>query len=101
MALGLTPTEIRDWPPSPPGANPVSGFESLSDLPLFASVSHGAGRSAERSGEEAVARRVRLIAEALRPAITTDAWRRLPPQPADTLDGMSRYDCGQRATGRR
>ena len=41
----------------------------------------------------AIARRVRLIAEALRPAITTDAWRRLPAQPADTLDGLSRYDC--------
>ena len=56
-------------------------------------VSRGAGMSAERIGEDAVARRVRLIAEALRPAITTDAWRDLPPQPADTLDGLSRYDC--------
>ena len=29
----------------------------------------------------------------MRPAITTHAWRRLPAQPLDTLDGLSRYDC--------
>jgi ATP-dependent helicase/nuclease subunit B len=84
-ALELTPAEVRDWPPSQPAAMPTRGFEGLSDLPLFA--------SAERDGGDAIARRVRLIAEALRPAITTDAWRRLPAQPADTLDGLSRYDC--------
>jgi ATP-dependent helicase/nuclease subunit B len=38
-------------------------------------------------------RRVRLVGEALRPAATSDAWRRLPPQPADTFDGVSRFDC--------
>jgi len=36
---------------------------------------------------------VRLVGEALRPAATTDAWRRLPPQAADTVDGVSRFDC--------
>jgi ATP-dependent helicase/nuclease subunit B len=36
---------------------------------------------------------VRLVGEALRPAVTTDGWRRLPPQPADTLVGVSRFDC--------
>jgi ATP-dependent helicase/nuclease subunit B len=36
---------------------------------------------------------VRLVGEALRPAATTDAWRRLPPQPADSFDGVSRFDC--------
>ena len=45
------------------------------------------------AGEGARARRVRLVAEALRPAATTDAWRRLPPQAADTFDGVSRFDC--------
>ncbi len=84
-ALDLTPAEVRDWPPSRPYPIPARGFEGLSDLPLFA--------SAERESGDAIARRVRLMAEALRPAITTDAWRRLPAQPADTLDGLSRYDC--------
>src|SRR5580693_4141440 len=84
-ALDLTPGEVRDWPPSRPAAVPDRGFEGLSDLPLFA--------SAERDSDDAIARRVRLIAEALRPAITTDAWRRVPAQPADILDGLSRYDC--------
>ncbi len=37
--------------------------------------------------------RVRLLGEAMRPAATTDAWRRLPPFPAETLDGISRYGC--------
>ena len=60
---------------------------------MFASLSRTAGESARRDSESVIARRVRLIAEALRPAITTDAWRRLPAQPADTLEGLSRYDC--------
>jgi len=92
-ALDLTPVEVRDWPPSGPDPIPACSFESLSDLPLFASSSRKAGDSAARSSESARARRVRLIAEALRPAVTTDAWRRLPAQPADTLDGLRRYDC--------
>ena len=91
-ALDLTPAEVRDWPPRLPDPIPARGFEGLSDLPLFASLSRSAG-PAERNSEAAIARRVRLIAEALRPAITTDAWRRLPAQPLDTLDGLSRYDC--------
>jgi len=91
-ALDLTPAEVCDWPPRLPDPIPARGFESLSDLPLFASLSRSAG-PAERNSEAAIARRVRLIAEALRPAITTDAWRRLPAQPLDTLDGLSRYDC--------
>ncbi len=92
-ALDLTAAEVRDWPPSRPAGMPARGFEGLSDLPLFASLSRSAGESAERDNEVTIARRVRLIAEAMRPAITTDAWRRLPAQPADTLDGLSRYDC--------
>jgi ATP-dependent helicase/nuclease subunit B len=92
-ALDLTAAEVRDWPPSGPDPIPARGFEGLSDLPLFASLSRSAGERAEGDREAAIARRIRLIAEALRPAITTDAWRRLPRQPAGTLDGLSRYDC--------
>src|SRR5271167_466184 len=92
-ALDLTPGEVRDWPPSRPAAMPARGFESLSDLPLFASRSRSAGEPTEYNSERVRARRLQLISEALRPAITTDAWRRLPAQLADTLDGLSRYDC--------
>jgi ATP-dependent helicase/nuclease subunit B len=92
-ALDLTGAEVRDWPPSRTDSIPARGFEGLSDLPLFAAVSHGARELAERDSEGTIARRVRLIAEALRPATTTDAWRRLPAQPVDTLAGMSRYVC--------
>ena len=38
-------------------------------------------------------RRMRLFAEALRPAATTDGWRSLEPEPPDTLAGVTRYDC--------
>ena len=98
-ALELTRAEVRDWPPSRPATMPARGFEGLSDLPLFASLSRSVGECAERNSEGAIARRVRLIAEALRPAVTTDAWRRLPAQRADTLDGLSRYDCASAQAG--
>jgi len=39
------------------------------------------------------ARRLRLVAQALRPAPLTDAWRGLAPETSDALDGVSRYDC--------
>ncbi len=91
--LELTRAEVCDWPPSRPATMPARGFEGVSDLPLFASLSRSVGEGAERDSEGAIARRVRLIAEALRPAVTTDEWRRLPAQRADTLDGLSRYDC--------
>src|SRR5579875_1043571 len=61
--LGLTPSEVGDWPPAAPAAEPRRR------------------------------QRLKLVAEALRPAATTDAWRRLPPQPPDVLAGLSRYDC--------
>ncbi len=38
-------------------------------------------------------RRRRLVAEALRPAALTDSWRDLPPEAAEALAGVSRYDC--------
>jgi ATP-dependent helicase/nuclease subunit B len=38
-------------------------------------------------------RRLRLVAQALRPAALTDAWRDLPPEPAASLAGVARYDC--------
>jgi ATP-dependent helicase/nuclease subunit B len=107
-ALDATPADVRDWPPEPA---PARGFEELSDLPLFAHLASKMGhpanapRSAPRgggargtaehgeAGEGPRARRMRLVAEALRSAAITDAWRRLPPHPADALDGVSRFDC--------
>ncbi len=105
-ALGVAPREVRDWPPPLPralvrltpshslprrrGRGRVGaageGLDDLADLPLFAPLSRTAG-------ERARARRVRLVGEALRPAATTDAWRRLPAQMPDTFDGVSRFDC--------
>lgn len=37
--------------------------------------------------------RTRLVAQALRPAALTDAWRRLPPAPRAAVAGLGRYDC--------
>ncbi len=37
--------------------------------------------------------RAALIAEAMRPAGSTDAWRRLGGLPAEALEGLSRIDC--------
>jgi ATP-dependent helicase/nuclease subunit B len=62
--LDLAVEDVRDWPMAPP--------------PEAAS-----GRQ----------RRLRLVGEALRPAATTDGWRELPPEPAEALAGLSRYDC--------
>jgi ATP-dependent helicase/nuclease subunit B len=96
-ALELTPADVRDWPGGQPASDLTRRPEALSDLPLFARVepadaalTHPTLQAADGSPR---ARRIRLVGEALRPAITTDAWRRLAPQPADTLDGLSRFDC--------
>jgi ATP-dependent helicase/nuclease subunit B len=62
-ALDLRPADIRDW-----------------GLPL-------ARRASPR------AQRVQLVTEAMRPAPTTEAWRDLASLPAETLAGLSRYDC--------
>jgi len=43
-----------------------------------------------QSGRE---HRLRLVAQALRPAALTDAWRRLDPAPGDAVTGIARYDC--------
>src|SRR5438105_1033013 len=64
QALEVAPEDVRDWPMPSPG--PPS-----------------AGR----------ARRLRLVAEAMRPAAMTDGWRALPPEPAEALAGVTRYDC--------
>jgi ATP-dependent helicase/nuclease subunit B len=70
--LGLAPSEVRDWPPAPhPAPLPACGEREKS----------------------ARGRRLALIAEALRPAATTDGWRHLPQMPADALAGLERYDC--------
>jgi ATP-dependent helicase/nuclease subunit B len=63
--LGLAPCDVRDWPHA--------------SLPARA--------------EPARRRRLALVAEALRPAATTDAWRRLPQHSAEALAGLSRYNC--------
>jgi ATP-dependent helicase/nuclease subunit B len=63
-ALEIVPEEVREWPLT--------------------------GRAASPSGRE---KRLRLLAQALRPAAMTDAWRDLMPEPADALAGLSRYDC--------
>ena len=87
------------------------GFDDFADLPLFAAAAErltpqtaalgprfrggdGSGGGGEKNGSEgARARRVWLVGEALRPAATSDAWLGLPPQEADTFDGVSRFDC--------
>jgi ATP-dependent helicase/nuclease subunit B len=92
QAFELSAAEVGEWPPSSPDGIPDRNLEGLSDLPLFA-VLFSQTAEASAAGEGARARRVRLIAEAMRPAATTDVWRRLPAQPADTLGGLSRYDC--------
>lgn len=63
--FGLDPAQIPDWPEVRPSAP--------------AAVSR--------------ARRLHLVAEAMRPAPTTDAWRRLPPEPPAALAGVAHYDC--------
>jgi len=98
-ALGVAPAEVRDWPPTLP-SHPGHPPKELEDLPLFATAkSRPTPQTVSldprlRGGDDGRrARRVRLVGEALRPAATTDAWRRLPPQAADTVDGVSRFDC--------
>ncbi len=61
--LEVFAADVRDWPAAPPATAP------------------------EREP------RLRLVAEALRPAATTDAWRDLPEATPDALAGMARYDC--------
>jgi len=113
QTLGVAPAEVPDWPAGAAAPHPLPlpacgeregpaeregegrhaaifakkrrGHDSNQlELPL----SRGAAE-----GERAHGRRARLVAEALRPAATTDAWRRLPRQAADTFDGVSRFDC--------
>jgi ATP-dependent helicase/nuclease subunit B len=65
-ALDLAPADIRNW-------------DSGSARPALTAALGS--------------RRVRLVGEAMRPAATTDAWRELAALPAETLAGVSRYDC--------
>jgi ATP-dependent helicase/nuclease subunit B len=67
-ALDLSPAEVRDWP---------------ENVPISMAC-----QASETRGQ-----RMRLIGEALRPAVTTDAWRDLPRFPAGALGGLSRYEC--------
>jgi ATP-dependent helicase/nuclease subunit B len=47
-------------------------------------------RPTRPSGREA---RLGLVAQALRPAALTDAWRQLSPAPSGAMAGVARYDC--------
>ena len=97
-ALGVARTEVRDWPYLPSPAD-CRDLEPLADLPLFAAAAKRPAPGPAfldpgfHAGDHKLARRVRLVGEALRPATTSDAWRRLPPQANDTFDGVSRFDC--------
>jgi ATP-dependent helicase/nuclease subunit B len=103
-ALGVAPADVLDWPP-PLAPLPCQVPKELTDLPLFAAAERQPpgpmrpdprlrrGDEQNRGDDDRRDRRVRLVGEALRPAVTTDAWRRLPPQPADSFDGVSRFDC--------
>jgi ATP-dependent helicase/nuclease subunit B len=61
--LEIPPEAVRDWPAA--GAPPPSNRQP----------------------------RLRLVAQAMRPAALTDAWRALPQEPAEAVAGLSRYDC--------
>jgi ATP-dependent helicase/nuclease subunit B len=103
-ALGVAPGEVGHWPPAPAPHSlplPASG-EREGPAKWGGEGQKRRGRNLsqlefsfakESAPPSSRARRVRLVAEALRPAVTTDAWRRLPPQPVDILDGVSRFDC--------
>ncbi len=66
-ALEIDPDAVREWPAAPPPPPRAPGD----------------GR----------ARRLRLVAQAMRPPGMTDEWRELPAETADALAGVSRYDC--------
>ncbi len=91
-ALDLAPDDVRDWNEATltrlsRGRSPEVGSRSRD-------TGEGGGGKGERSAPDTSrAGRVRLIGEAMRPAATTDAWRRLAPLPSDTLAGLNRYDC--------
>jgi ATP-dependent helicase/nuclease subunit B len=99
-SLGVAPAEVQDWPP-PLAPHPCDLTEQLEDLPLFAAAAAKRitpqtappGPRFRRDDDEKRERRLRLVGEALRPAVTTDIWRRLPPHAADSFDGVSRFDC--------
>jgi ATP-dependent helicase/nuclease subunit B len=106
-ALGVPPAEVIDWPPG--------GGIAPHPSPLPASGEREGPAKREGEGQPTKkrrrydanqlelplvpetasprTRRLQLIAEALRPAATTDAWRRLPPQMPDAFIGVSRFDC--------
>jgi ATP-dependent helicase/nuclease subunit B len=91
-ALGLAPTDIRDWDP---GAltHPAPARRALDRGRAVGILSGTAAEAGEGAPAPLPSRRVRLIGEAMRPAATTDAWRDLDPLPLDALAGVSRYDC--------
>jgi ATP-dependent helicase/nuclease subunit B len=105
-ALGVAPREVEDWPPMATAPHP-------SPLPACGEREGPAKREGEGQARKkrrrydanqlelplvpgiasARARRLQLVGEALRPAATTDAWRRLPRQMPDAFAGVCRFDC--------
>ncbi len=97
QALDLAPSDVRDWNDAAL-AHPAAGSSAGVGLNPGAPPRVGEGMEGDRGGEAGSlelprARRMRLIGEAMRPAATTEAWRRLGPFAADALAGVSRYDC--------
>jgi ATP-dependent helicase/nuclease subunit B len=90
-ALGLTLTDISEWDEAAlTRLAPLDSFsrtarERRQDPQGWANEGGGLGSPGSR--------RVRLVAESMRPAAMTDAWDGLASLPADTLAGLSRYDC--------
>ena len=80
--LGLDRADIGDWPPKGVASAVSRGFEAVADLPLFAAASNNMDKGARRQ-------RTQVVGEALRPAATTDAWRRIPSYPAAALWGLT------------
>ena len=106
--LELAPEEVCAWPPrrppslgralaNPPPPNPLPTPPPSSPLPnpppQAGEGRAGVGAEEARKGTGGRERRLRLVAQALRPAASSDCWRDLPTESEDALAGVSRYEC--------
>ena len=64
-----------------------------SPLPLAVCARPIPGARRRKPSANRRTRRLRLAAQALRPAALTNSWRDLAAESRDTLTGLSRYDC--------